>query len=391
MSRWHSYLNSAASILQQYSGEEPFASFLKKYFSAKKKYGSRDRKQIAHLCYCYFRLGWLIREADLKERIVTGLFLCCTKPIDFFSEVKPEWKEAVLLNTKDKCSLIKLDNCTSGIFPWVDELSNGIDSLQFNASFLVQPDLFLRVRPGYGAVVKKKIEKALITYEAVNESCISFSNSVKLDDVLELNKEAVIQDYNSQQVGALLKIVRWKSPDKRLKIWDCCAASGGKSIMAKDILGNIVLAVSDIRESIIYNLRKRFSEAGISEYKTFVSDLTAGATLPSDEMFDLVIADVPCSGSGTWSRTPEQLFYFKESEIDRYAKLQQKIVLTVLPHIKPGGYLLYITCSVFKKENEEMVSFIENKSGCNVIAKEWLIGYDKKADTMFASLLQKPL
>jgi len=57
MSRYFSYLNSTKGILSAYNGEEPFASFIKKYFAVHKKFGSRDRKQISHLCYCYFRLG----------------------------------------------------------------------------------------------------------------------------------------------------------------------------------------------------------------------------------------------------------------------------------------------------------------------------------------------
>jgi len=54
-------------------------------------------------------------------------------------------------------------------------------------------------------------------------------------------------------------------------VWDCCAASGGKSILAKDVFGNITLTVSDIRKSILHNLRKRFSEAGIEKLSFFYS------------------------------------------------------------------------------------------------------------------------
>jgi 16S rRNA (cytosine967-C5)-methyltransferase len=51
------YLNTAQEILRGYMGEEPFSSFLKKYFTINKRFGSRDRKHITHLCYCFFRLG----------------------------------------------------------------------------------------------------------------------------------------------------------------------------------------------------------------------------------------------------------------------------------------------------------------------------------------------
>ncbi len=76
VSRYHSYLNSATAILKQYGGDEPFASFLRKHFAANKKYGSKDRKQISHLCYCFFRLGKMAMDLPTSERILLGLFLC---------------------------------------------------------------------------------------------------------------------------------------------------------------------------------------------------------------------------------------------------------------------------------------------------------------------------
>ena len=176
-----------------------------------------------------------------------------------------------------------------------------------------------------------------------------------------------------------------------IDVWDACAASGGKSIMAKDRLGKIRLTVSDVRESILHNLKKRFSEAGIGNFQTLVADLATADPLSPGDLFDLVIADVPCSGSGTWGRTPEQLYFFREGKIMDYSQLQQRILYTVLPHVKPGGYLLYITCSVFRQENEEQVAFITKDQRFTLLRQECLKGYDKKADTMFAALLRKEL
>jgi 16S rRNA (cytosine967-C5)-methyltransferase len=160
--------------------------------------------------------------------------------------------------------------------------------------------------------------------------------------------------------------------------------------MAKDMLGDIDLTVSDVRESILINLKKRFNEAGITKYKSFIADLTQSSKLTTNS-FHLIIADVPCTGSGTWSRNPEQLYYFEQKKIEEYSILQKKIVSNVIKHLQPGGYLLYITCSVFIKENEEVVDFIEQNFHLDVIKMEVLRGYDMKADTMFAALLQKPL
>ena len=389
--RFYSYLNSAGQILTGYNGGEPFSSFLKKYFSANKKYGSKDRKYIAHLCYCYFRLGKALKEIPVDERILTGLFLSSSDPNDMLENLRPGWNEKAGIPLKDKLALLNRPFAIEEVFPWKDQLSNSVDAEQFNASFFLQPDLFIRLRPGKEKKAMAKLTGAEIYFRQLSETCIALTNTTKVESILELDHEAVIQDYSSQRAGEYLKIFKPQTVNSRLLVWDCCAASGGKSIMAKDILGNIDLAVSDIRESILANLKKRFEKAGIKNYKSFVVNLTQSTFTTGHSSFDLIIADVPCSGSGTWGLTPEQLYYFQEGKIEEYALLQKKIISNVIPHLKKGGYLLYITCSVFKKENEDTIDYITRESGLRLIKQEILNGYDKKADTLFAALLKKEL
>jgi len=388
MSRFFSYLNTAADILNQYTGAEPFTFFLKKYFSQHKKSGSKDRKSIAHLCYCYFRLGKAMLNTPVRERIITGLFICSSESNELLEQLRPEWNEKTGLSIEEKFAMVSPSFLLTDIFPWVDQLSDRIDKERFCYSLLIQPNLFLRLRPGFEDLVKSKLREQGVSYEVINDSCLALPNASKVDTLLLLNKEAVIQDKSSQRVGELFR--KMEALD-HLSVWDCCAASGGKSIMAKDILGEIELTASDVRENIIHNLRKRFAEAGIKKYNSFIVDLTKQVPPPLNQQFDLIIADVPCSGSGTWSRTPEQLYYFDPAKIEQYSSLQHKIINTVTKKLKPGGYLLYITCSVFKKENELQVSYIKEKIGLAEIETNVLAGYNEKADTMFASLLRKPL
>src|SRR4051794_40387489 len=75
VSRFHSYLNSAVSILSRYDGREPFAAFLKKHFAANKKFGSKDRKYVTQLCYASLRLGKSPLDIASEERLTKGLFL----------------------------------------------------------------------------------------------------------------------------------------------------------------------------------------------------------------------------------------------------------------------------------------------------------------------------
>jgi 16S rRNA (cytosine967-C5)-methyltransferase len=319
-----------------------------------------------------------------------GLFFCSTGFNEILEELKPGWNASVHLPLKEKCLMFNAPFSMLNVFPWQNELSDGIEHEKFSESFFVQPDLFLRLRPGVDQKLRSKLIAAGIDFKEVSSSCLALVNATKIESAIELDKEAVVQDYNSQQTAALIQsaIINLKS---EIKTWDCCAGSGGKSLMVHDIHPTIDLTVSDVRESILSNLKKRFEKAGIKKYKSFILDIgkeNIQYPIPHSP-FSLVIADVPCTGSGTWSRTPEQLYFFDKTKIEHYAGLQKKIVSHVIPCLKENGFFVYITCSVFKKENEEMVDFLKNKFHLELTRMELLKGYDKKADTMFAALFRK--
>jgi 16S rRNA (cytosine967-C5)-methyltransferase len=365
-----------------YTAGQPFAAHLKKYFSADKKYGSRDRKQISHLCYCYFRLGKMKADWPVEKRILLGWILCAGNQDELIAQMPVELADQMRSIRQEQYAIEEL-------FPWKEELSKEIDHEEFCRSFLVQPDLFLRIRPGKEKTVIAKMKDAGIDFKQLSAMSVSLPNSTKIENIIELNKDAVVQDYNSQAIGSFLENLQFKIYNQKLSVWDCCAASGGKSIMAKDKLGDIDLVVSDIRENILQNLKKRFSEAGIKNYTSIVADLANCPLSTIKSPFNLIIADVPCTGSGTWGRTPEQLFSFEKKKINEYADKQKKIMSTIIPALDKQGYLLYITCSVFRSENEEIVDYIKQQFSLEPVRMEILKGYDKKADTMFAALLRK--
>jgi 16S rRNA (cytosine967-C5)-methyltransferase len=385
MARYHSHVNTAKTILGAYQGAVPFSVFLKEFFSREKKYGSRDRKWIASLCYNFFRLGHMCLGKSLDEQLQTAHFLFTTQPDEWMQAERPEWNGQVKLPLHRKLALAGMD--PSKIFPFNQQLSPNLDETAFNISFLIQPDVYIRMRPGKQEEVKRKLGK--VDFREVNEHCLAFPNGTRLEEALGINREAVIQDVNSQRVGELFPV---GETGRRLKVWDCCAASGGKSILAYDLDPTIDLTVSDIRQSIVQNLARRFTEAGIKAYRAFVADLTDSASLKSSlsgSTFDLIICDAPCSGSGTWSRIPEQLLFFRQEEIDRYARLQKTIVANVSAYLKRGGHLVYITCSVFEKENETVVKQILDDGKMVLVRSEYFAGYNSRADTLYAALFKK--
>ena len=374
----HRYLQSATLIIESYTGDIPLAASLKTYFKQHKKFGSKDRKLVADLCFCFYRIGAMKAGESIEERLLIAQFLCNGNS-DFIQELKPQWAPYSAQPVQQKLSFLGVEQDT--LFPFQHEVSTEIDKPFFQLSFLVQPDLFLRIRPGKIGVVTKKIEVASIPFLA-EDDCIRLPNGSKVDELIEPDKDAVVQDRNSQQVLASLK------EQNHLHIkncWDCCAASGGKSILLHDYLPQIQLTVSDVRQSILHNLKARFKRAGIQHYQAFVADLSA-PQFSIAAKFDLVICDAPCSGSGTWSRTPEQLCFFQQDKIADYARLQKTIVSNAVKGVTKGGWFLYITCSVFKRENEEVVDYIVQKTSLQLVDQRYHKGYTQKADTLFSAL-----
>lgn len=383
------HVQTALILVQSYKGEMPFVHFSKSYFSLHKKHGSRDRKQILQLCYSFFRMGHTLPIWPPEQRMITGLFLCADAPNPLLAALKPEWNEKAGLPLHEKCLMAGCAEHELTIFPWINEISEGINPSEFSLSHLRQPDLFIRIRPGHKNAIIKLLETKWIEYTLVGENAIRLPNGFKVEEFFVLNKQVVIQDLSSQRVGDLFSFIPAAVAKKgTFRIWDACAASGGKSIMALDTFPSASLTVTDKRTSILHNLTERFRYAGIKNYHRFAVDLEhQEASIPPQ---DLVIADLPCTGSGTWSRTPEQLNNFDPSTINDFSVLQKKIAVNAINRLLPGGYFLYITCSVFRQENEDNIAFLMEKNSLELVHQTVISGLETHADTMFAALLRKP-
>ncbi len=393
--KFDNLLRYALRIIAAYAGEKPLHIWLKDFYRVNPQMGSRDRKLASEMVYCFYRLGHSAGIDSARDRILSGLFLCNEAPLELLAYFHPEWNEAIGIPLNEKLKKVqeKFPDFSPGkIFSWHGLLSQSVDCDAFCSSFLMKPDLFIRVRPGKEKQVHAKLSATQTMFRECRNSnqllfdAYAFANGTRLEQILELNRDAVIQDLSSQKTAILMKTEN--DPEKKIRAWDCCAASGGKAILLADIYPRLDLTASDIRRSILVNLRLRLAEAGVSPYHPFQADLTLGKDIPQ-ESFDLIVADLPCTGSGTWSRTPESVFFFDPGVIEQYRDRQQKILLNIIPCLKPGGMLVYITCSVFAMENEEMLKFIEASGALRLVRQEMFAGYRERADSMFAASFKK--
>ena len=149
-------------------------------------------------------------------------------------------------------------------------------------------------------------------------------------------------------------------PQPNMKVLDCCAAPGGKSFAASIAMNNQGAVLScDLHENKLYRINEGAQRLGISILSTLCHD--ARVFLPEwTSSFDVVIADVPCSGLGVIRKKPD-IRDKNLAETAALPELQLSILDTVSRYVKPGGVLLYSTCTVLKRENEGVVSsFLTN-------------------------------
>lgn len=378
-------LKTFQRIVDEYPAETPLSKFLPGFYRQNKQMGSTDRRVAGRLIYNYFRLGRALNDVAADERVVVAEFLCNTQTNSFLQHFKPDWAACVNFEIEEKIDLIKKTHPTFNIddvFPWFNDLSEGIDRRAFLQSFFIQPDLFIRVNTGFENLVKTELTNALITFRDEGHGCFALPNGTRLETVISNPRWYEVQDKSSQQTANYFKPQKWDT------WWDACAASGGKSLLLYGLEPSIKLVVSDIRESILANLDERFRSAGLLKYQKKQLDLMQNVDQELyNYAFDGIILDAPCSGSGTWGRTPEMIAQFDTHKIEFFQRLQKTIAANAVKYLKPGKPLIYITCSAFKAENEDVVNYLIEEKGLKLEEMKVLKGYEHKADTMFVARL----
>ena len=141
-------------------------------------------------------------------------------------------------------------------------------------------------------------------------------------------------------------------------VLDVCSAPGGKALHAADLGAQV--EARDLTERKIALVEENAARCGFSSVRTRVWD--ARVLDPSMEgQADIVLADLPCSGLGIMGKKPEIRLRLKEEEVFTLAGLQREILAVVSRYVKPGGTLIYSTCTISREENEENAEWIERE------------------------------
>lgn len=316
------------------------------------------------------RLGWWLERVaghdTLRNRLLAWLTLGEGKTADQIKHLLDgtltEPENALLANFKggmmahpDMPEEVRLECPRWVIAPLLRRFGAAFGSEM--AATLTPPPLDLRVNP-----LKSTREAMLRQIKALGlmaEATKLSPHGIRLQERLSLARlpwlktgEIAIQDEGSQLVAQLVGA----RPGER--VVDFCAGAGGKTLaMAAQMMNKGHVVACDINEARLKRCAERLRGAGIHNVETRVLGSETDRWVKRHKGgFDRVLVDAPCSGTGTWRRNPDARWRAPELGLEGLVALQARILASAARLVKPGGRLVYATCSLLCEENEAQVA-----------------------------------
>jgi 16S rRNA (cytosine967-C5)-methyltransferase len=154
--------------------------------------------------------------------------------------------------------------------------------------------------------------------------------------------------------------IKLLAPQAGEKVLDACAAPGGKSALIYQVCrGQIQLTATDMSVGRLKRLRENFARLLIKTAEVRQADWSQPA--PVTQLYDAILLDVPCSNTGVIQKRVDVRWQLDQAKIKQLIELQRRIISNVIPHLAPGGRLVYSTCSMEPEENAQQVAWIENQ------------------------------
>ncbi|WKE65407.1 methyltransferase domain-containing protein [Gallaecimonas kandeliae] len=193
------------------------------------------------------------------------------------------------------------------------------------------------------------------------------------------------QDWGSQQVAA------WLDASPGMTVIDACAGAGGKTLaLAAQMQNKGRLLAMDIFDGKLLALRKRARRAGVHNLETRLIEGSATIKRLKGKA-DRLLLDVPCSGLGVLRRNPDCKWTIAQAHIDNLIAIQKQILDSYSRMLKPGGQLVYATCSLLPQENElQVAEFIERSQGQFVMERQQTLSpLDGDTDGFYMALIKR--
>lgn len=367
-----------------------------KYMRANKNWTSGDRSFFAEAVYSIIRhkrnLEFIAESTELWPVIGAYLVTQNLKPV-----VRPEFRNT---DTAKIQSLIKTQKppAIENSFPdWLFEIGQlefGTEWPALMQSLNKDPEIFLRTN-----TLKSNIEKLIQDLKIEKIDALKIKSPLALPDGLHLKirknvfatqpfkkGDFEMQDAGSQSIAPLLKA----EPGQH--IVDACAGSGGKSLHLAALMQNKgKITAMDIHDWKLQDLKQRASRAGATILETKLID-SPKVIQRLENTFDRVLIDSPCSGLGVLRRNPDTKWKLTPKEVDTVCELQKDILSRYSAMCKSGGLMVYATCSILKRENEDQVKwFLKSAAGkkWSLISEHRVWPHKHGFDGFYAAVMKK--
>lgn len=367
---------------------------IEKLFKSNRKLGARDRKFIAETIYGivrYHRFYQTVAQSNESYNLLGVHLIKNGLDAEEFQDEYPIDVDLIKANLKKKYPIAVTES-----FPdWMNEMGEkefGAEEWQLIMKALnKQADVYIRTNTL--RITREELIKELEKEEIFTEKVENLPECLRLLERKNVFSTAAfkngyfeVQDAASQFIAPLLDL------KPGLRVVDACAGAGGKSLHMAALMKNKGKIIAmDIHEWKLGELKKRAARnrVDIIEVKVLENSKT---TKRLEGSFDRVLLDVPCTGWGVIRRNPDTKWKLSPEQIDSLLTLQREIITDYAKMCKPGGLMVYATCSILNKENEEQVKwFLASPEGQNWSFKKDIRLWPHKDnfDGFYAALLER--
>ena len=367
---------------------------IEKVLKSNPKWGARDRRFIAETTYDIVRWYRLFKElADAEEGDYWKLFgvWCIWNKTEL-----PDWEELTGLNQKKIVAayeqLKQTRKVRESIPDWMDELGekevggrwdNELEALNQEASVVLRVNTL--------KVSRKELQTQLTGEEIETEAPKEFPDALILEERQNIFTRQQFKDglFEVQDAGSQL-IAPYLQVQPGMRVIDACAGGGGKTLHLAALMQNKGRIIAmDTEQWKLDELKKRARRAGVANIEPRL--IESSKTIKRlENSADRLLLDVPCSGLGVLRRNPDAKWKLNMDFIDRVKELQQHILKDYSPMIKPGGMMVYSTCSILHTENEDQVQkFISESEGKFELIEEKRIWPSDGFDGFYMALIKK--
>ena len=373
---------------------------LKNTLKRDKRWGARDRGFIAETTYDIVRWKRLYSKiAEVKEPFNrANLFRLFTVWATLKGIQIPDWPQFENTPTRkikgkfDEFS--KIRKYKESVPDWLDNLGEKELGKKWDKeihSLNQIADVILRVNTL--KTTKEKLQNNLQELEIETENIKGYPQALKL--VKRTNvfiTEAFKNGWFEVQDASSQKVAKFLNPKPGTRVVDTCAGAGGKSLHIAALMENKGQVIAlDIYENKLKELKRRAKRNGAHNIETRTID-SSKVIKKLIQKADKILIDAPCSGIGVLKRNPDSKWKLQPEFLETIKNTQREILDSYSRMVKPGGQMVYATCSILPSENEKQVQdFLERKSGKDFkfVKEEKVFPSESGFDGFYMALLQK--